>query len=160
MLHFCWQPLKLATQSCTNPPNRHLLCHCNTQFDTYIPDHTLMIPPIPLYTTALSLGTLLLQCLDGFITVGRADLRCQGCVCLLLVRKAKEHCEWRKQPARQDSAAPTVQENESQKQQGPLTHTSFPQGVDPCLHFTGQTEANVPLYEYQIKQSWSTEWGF
>ncbi len=73
-----------------------------------------------------------------------ADLRCQGCVCLLLVRKAKESVSDVSKQARQEGAAPTVQENESQKQQGPLTQAAFPQGIDPCLHFTGQTEANIP----------------
>lgn len=48
LLHFCWQPFKLVTQSCTNPPNRHLLYHSSAQFDTYIPDHTLMISPHPI----------------------------------------------------------------------------------------------------------------
>lgn len=35
--------------------------------------------------------------------------------------------------------------------QGPLIHASFLLSFDPCLNFTGQTEANVLLSEFQIK---------
>ncbi len=82
--------IKVGHTKLYKSPNRHLLSQQHTVWHIYSSPHFDDPPPIPLYTTALSLGTQLLQCLDGFITVGRADLRFQGCVCLLLVRKAKE----------------------------------------------------------------------
>ncbi len=83
--------------------------------------------------------------------VGRSQV---SRLCLSIAgEKSKRVCEWRKQPARQEGAAATVQENESQKQQGPLTQAAFPQGIDPCLHFTGQTEANVPHINSWLKKA-------
>lgn len=126
----------MIRQSRLNTPQRYLFQHGNAQYGAYI---IRIIPTYP--TTVLPINTPPLQSLVVFITVGRAYIRCQWQCLSIAVRIAKEFLT--------DGSSSSSTTEWIAEAAGVQTHASFPQGVDPCLHFTGQR--NVPLYEFQIK---------